>query len=287
MKIFVCANLKKEKTKEIFPRVIRELKVGGFVALMEKRLRGDCGSFDVSEVMFGEWEENARQCDFFLTIGGDGTILRWGKKAAVYGKPLVGVNTGRLGFMATLEADGLSRLSQLKGGNYGISRRMMLDVAIKTDKGKKEFRALNDVVLFKGTTSKLPEYLVFSGEREVTRVRADGLIISTPTGSTAYSLSAGGPIIDPKLCCFEVTALSPHTLFNRPMLFDTEKPLRAEYLAYENSSVFVTVDGGEPIGLSQGDSVLIERSELKLKLVDFDEDSFFGSVNNKLMQPLK
>lgn len=287
MKIFVCANLKKEKTKEIFPRVIRELKVGGFVALMEKRLRGDCGSFDVSEVMFGEWGENARQCDFFLTIGGDGTILRWGKKAAVYGKPLVGVNTGRLGFMATLEADGLSRLSQLKGGNYVISRRMMLDVAIKTDKGKKEFRALNDVVLFKGTTSKLPEYLVFSGEREVTRVRADGLIISTPTGSTAYSLSAGGPIIDPKLCCFEVTALSPHTLFNRPMLFDTEKPLRAEYLAYENSSVFVTVDGGEPIGLSQGDSVLIERSELKLKLVDFDEDSFFGSVNNKLMQPLK
>lgn len=287
MKIFVCANLKKEKTKEIFPRVIRELKVGGFVALMEKRLRGDCGGFDVSEVMFGEWEENARQCDFFLTIGGDGTILRWGKKAAVYGKPLVGVNTGRLGFMATLEADGLSRLSQLKGGNYVISRRMMLDVAIKTDKGKKEFRALNDVVLFKGTTSKLPEYLVFSGETEVTRVRADGLIISTPTGSTAYSLSAGGPIIDPKLCCFEVTALSPHTLFNRPMLFDTEKPLRAEYLAYENSSVFVTVDGGEPIGLSQGDSVLIERSELKLKLVDFDEDSFFGSVNNKLMQPLK
>ncbi len=287
MKIFVCANLKKEKTKEIFPRVIRELKVGGFVALMEKRLRGDCGSFDVSEVMFGEWEENARQCDFFLTIGGDGTILRWGKKAAVYGKPLVGVNTGRLGFMATLEADGLSRLSQLKGGNYVISRRMMLDVAIKTDKGKKEFRALNDVVLFKGTTSKLPEYLVFSGETEVTRVRADGLIISTPTGSTAYSLSAGGPIIDPKLCCFEVTALSPHTLFNRPMLFDTKKPLRAEYLAYENSSVFVTVDGGEPIGLSQGDSVLIERSELKLKLVDFDEDSFFDSVNNKLMQPLK
>lgn len=290
MKIFVCANLNKEKTKEIFPKVIEELKSFGIAPIMESGASLLCRGFeglDASGIAFGDWEENARQCDFFLTIGGDGTILRWGKKAAAYGKPLIGVNTGRLGFMATLERDGLSKLGALMVGDYGISSRMMLDVAVKTEKGKKEYRALNDVVLFKGTTSKLPEYLVFSGETEVTRVRADGLIISTPTGSTAYSLSAGGPIIDPKLCCFEVTALSPHTLFNRPMLFSADEPLRAEYIAYENSSVFLTVDGGEPTELCQGDSVCIARSELSLKLVDFEQDSFFGSVRNKLMQPLK
>lgn len=290
MKIFVCANLNKEKTKDIFPKIIEELKRCGISPLMESRLLGQCKAFaglETSGIEFGEWEENAEQCDFFLTVGGDGTILRWGKKAAAYGKPLIGVNTGRLGFMATLELDGLSRLKALNAGDYAVSSRMMLDVTLKAKNEKREFKALNDVVLFKGTMSKLPEYLVFSGETEVTQVRADGLIISTPTGSTAYSLSAGGPIIDPKLRCFEVTALSPHTLFNRPMLFSAEKPLRAEYIAYENSSVFLTVDGGEPTELCQGDTVCIAKSETFLKLVDFEQDSFFGSVRNKLMQPLK
>lgn len=290
MKIFVCANLNKEKTKELFPKIINRLREFDIAPLMESRLSSQCQSFtelDASQITFGEWEDNAEQCDFFLTVGGDGTILRWGKKAAVYGKPLIGVNTGRLGFMATLEGDSLSKLGALKVGNYSISSRMMIDVTLKTEREEMSFKALNDVVLYKGTTSKLPEYLVFSGETEVSRVRADGLIISTPTGSTAYSLSAGGPIIDPKLCCFEVTALSPHTLFNRPMLFSADEPLCAEYVAYENSSVFMTVDGGEPIGLCQGDKVCISKSELSLRLVDFERDSFFGSVRNKLMQPLK
>lgn len=290
MKIFVCANLNKKKTKEIFPEIIEELKSCNIAPLMEtsqSRLCLDINGLRISDISFGEWEENAEQCDFFLTVGGDGTILRWGKKAAAFDKPLIGVNTGRLGFMATLERDGLSGLNALITGDYCTSSRMMLDVTLKTEKGEMSFKALNDVVLYKGTTSKLPEYLVFSGDTEVSRVRADGLIISTPTGSTAYSLSAGGPIIDPKLCCFEITALSPHTLFNRPMIFSTEKPLIAEYIAYENSSVFLTVDGGEPIELCQGDTVGIAKSELSLKLVDFERDSFFGSVRSKLMQPLK
>lgn len=290
MNIFVCANLKKEKTKELFPKIIAALNGFGFVTLMESRLRRQCDDFadlDASRIVFGEWEKNAEQCDFFLTVGGDGTILRWGKKAAIFDKPLIGVNTGRLGFMATLEGDSLSKLAALKVGDYSISSRMMLDVALKAEKEETSFMALNDVVMYKGTTSKLPEYLVFRGDTEVSRVRADGLIISTPTGSTAYSLSAGGPIIDPKLCCFEVTALSPHTLFNRSMLFSSDVPLRAEYAAYENSSVFMTVDGGEPIELCPGDKICVSRSKLFLRLVDFEHDSFFDSVHNKLMQPLK
>lgn len=290
MNIFVCANLNKEKTKELFPKIITALRNFEIVPLMESRLRQQCESFadlDASQIIFGDLEENAKRCDFFLTVGGDGTILRWGKKAANFDKPLIGVNTGRLGFMATLEGDSLSKLASLKVGDYSISSRMMLDVVLKSEREEMSFMALNDVVLYKGTTSKLPEYLVFRGDTEVSRVRADGLIISTPTGSTAYSLSAGGPIVDPKLCCFEVTALSPHTLFNRPMLFSADEPLRAEYAAYENSSVFMTADGGEPIELCPGDKICISKSKLFLRLVDFEHDSFFDSVHNKLMQPLK
>ena len=154
-------------------------------------------------------------------------------------------------------------------------------------KDNKKFNALNDVVLFKGTTSKLPEYILLSGNTEVERVRADGLIISTPTGSTAYSLSAGGPIIDPKLSCFEVTALSPHTLFNRPMIFSVDEPLKASYIAYENSEVYLSIDGGEPMQFFPNDAVSISKSKLELKLIDIDGASFYSSVHNKLMKPLK
>lgn len=287
MKVFICANLKKEKTGLIFPDIIRTLKLYGMTPLTENRFSDICREMNLSGIVFGTAEENMKSCDVFLTIGGDGTILRWGKKAAAYKKPLLGVNTGRLGFMATLEKENISKLSALAEGKYRLSTRMMLDVTVTVGGGRKSFTALNDVVLFKGTTSKLPEYLVFSGETEVTRVRADGLIISTPTGSTAYSLSAGGPIIDPKMRCFELTALSPHTLFNRTMLLSVEDPLRAEYIAYENSSVFVSVDGNDAIGIMPDDSVRIKKSELCLDLIDIDGESFYSSVHSKLMQPLK
>lgn len=287
MKIFICANLNKEKSKAIFPEVVRTLRSCKTTPFAEKRFENICSELNVDGVVFGDAEENAENCDIFLTIGGDGTILRWGKKAALYNKPLLGVNTGRLGFMATLEQDSLSKLGSLINGNYKISARMMLDVEINSEKGKSSFNALNDVVLFKGTTSKLPEYVVLSGCTEVERVRADGLIISTPTGSTAYSLSAGGPIIDPEISCFEVTALSPHTLFNRPMIFSVDEPITVSYNAYENSEVFVSVDGSESIRIFPDDTVCISKSELELKLIDIDGASFYSSVHNKLMKPLK
>lgn len=287
MNIFICANLNKEKTRAIFPEVIRTLKSYNMTPLVEARYKGICGGLNLNGIVFEEAGKNAEKCHIFLTIGGDGTILRWGKKAAAHNKPLLGINTGRLGFMATLEKDNLSKLAALSKGEYKLSPRMMLDVAINIGGKVKKSTALNDVILFKGTTSKLPEYLVFNGAAEVTRVRADGLIISTPTGSTAYSLSAGGPIIDPKLKCFELTALSPHTLFNRPMIFSVDEPLKTEYIAYENSKVYVSVDGGDSIEISPDDTVLISESKNCLNLIDIDGISFYNSVHNKLMKPLK
>lgn len=287
MKVFVCANLCKEKTAEVFPSVIAELKKNGMTPLAESRYRDICKSMNIKGVTFGEAEKNAAACDIFLTIGGDGTILRWGKRAARHCKPLLGINTGRLGFMATLEKDGISKLSALSRGTYEISPRMLLSVTLHAGGKTRRYTALNDIVLFKGVRSKLPEYIVSSGDTELTGVRADGLIISTPTGSTAYSLSAGGPIIDPRLSCFELTALSPHTLFSRPMIFSADIPLKAGYIAYENSSVFLSVDGNESIELFPDDYVLIKKSRLTLKLIDIDGGSFYSSVHNKLMQPLK
>ena len=276
MKIFICANLNKEKTITVFPEVVRVLRLYGITPFVEKRFEDICSGLNIDGIIFSTAQDNADNCDIFLTIGGDGTILRWGKTAAVCGKALLGVNMGRLGFMATLEKDNLAKLSSLAGGNYKISTRMMLDIEVNSEKGTIRFNALNDVVLFKGTTSKLPEYILLSGNTEVERVRADGLIISTPTGSTAYKLS-----------CFEVTALSPHTLFNRPMIFSVDEPLKAGYTAYENSEVYLSVDGGEPMQLFPNDAISISKSKLELKLIDIDGASFYSSVHNKLMKPLK
>ena len=287
MKVFVCANLLKEKTANVFPAIIAELKKNGMTPFAESKYANICKSLNIMGITFAKAEENAANCDVFLTIGGDGTILRWGKRAARHGKPLLGINTGRLGFMATLETDNISKLSALSSGSYEISPRMLLNVTVSANGKTEQCTALNDVVLFKGVRSKLPEYIVYSGDTELTGVRADGLIISTPTGSTAYSLSAGGPIIDPRLSCFELTALSPHTLFSRPMIFSADVPLKAGYIAYENSSVFLSVDGSESIELFPDDYVLIEKSQLTLKLIDIDGGSFYSSVHNKLIRPLK
>jgi NAD+ kinase len=212
-----------------------------------------------------------RECEVVVTVGGDGTILKAGIEAARHGKPLLGINTGRLGFMATLEKDALDKLEQLKSGKYSVSRRMLLQVG--------NLIALNDVVLHRGNEARLPEFVVFKDEVEVTRVRADGVIVATSTGSTAYSLSAGGPIIEPELECFLVTALSPHSLFNRPMIFAPDSVLR---ICAED--VYVSVDG---VLQDKNEEIRITKSGYYLDLIDIDGNSFYDSIHNKLMKPLK
>lgn len=283
MKILINVNLSKEKSRLALPKVLDKLLEYELIPLLDISLKGETDK----PVVFDTFENNSANCDIFMTIGGDGTILRWGKNAAKAGKPLLGINTGRLGFMATLEIDELDKLKKLKDGKYKTSKRMIFDIThISSDKSI-EYCALNDVVLSKGGQSKLPEFIVSSNGVEVTRIRADGIIISTATGSTAYSLSAGGPIIDPSLECFELTSLCAHTLFNRPIIFSADGVLQACYEEYEECSVFLSVDGKENIELSPDDVITVKKSNQSLELIDLDGNSFLDSIHNKLMKPLK
>ncbi len=226
-------------------------------------------------------------CICMITVGGDGTILRWGKLAAGMGLPLLGVNRGRLGFMATLEPQDISMLPEIITGNFTVSRRMLMNVEIKRADGTSEHRhALNDVVIERDRRSKLPEFRISFGENEVSRLQADGVILSTPTGSTAYALSAGGAIIAPDMECIECTPLCPHTLFSRPMIFSLTKEIRLSCASYQGSRVTVSVDGEHGIPFDEGDSLIITRDVLSLELIETGE-GFFGAVRNKLMTPLK
>ena len=226
-------------------------------------------------------------CNFIITVGGDGTILKWGKIAAEFDLPLLGVNMGRLGFMATLEPSEIKRIPELLSGTPSVSRRILLDCTVtREDKIVFSERVINDVIVSRSSQSKLPEYVVSVGEAEVSRIHADGVILSTPTGSTAYSLSAGGPILSPDLECIEFTALCPHTLFNRPMIFSDKQPVSVSVCHYDNSKATFSVDGGKGILFLDGDVLRLSRSRYDLSIIETGE-GFYGAIHNKLMTPIK
>lgn len=231
--------------------------------------------------------DSVAECFCAITVGGDGTILHFGHIAAKCGIPLLGVNTGRLGFMATLEPYEIQKIPEIILGNFKVGKRMTMRVEIEYTDGRRVVNeALNDVVVSRISTSKLPEFRVSCGGAEVSRFRADGTIFSTPMGSTAYSLSAGGPIIAPDMQCIEFTALCPHTLFSRPMIFSAENVVTLICEEYQSSKVSVSIDGHFGIEFGTGDVLRLCRGEKELKVIETGE-GFFGAVRDKLMQPLK
>jgi NAD+ kinase len=242
---------------------------------------------DMADIIDCRVAKSPAECSHVITIGGDGTILKWGKTAAEFDLPLIGINMGRLGFMATLEPSEAERIPEILKGGCEVSRRMLMNCEIVRNGGSIEKTlVLNDVVISRDSCSKLPEFCIFCGESEVLRVRADGVILSTPTGSTAYSLSAGGPILAPELECIELTSLCPHTLFNRPMIFSAQQVVTVKVNSYQDSRVTVNIDGESNISFGEGDSLRLTRSPYSLKLIEAGS-GFYGAVHNKLMTPIK
>ncbi len=281
---FICINYKKEKSLVVLPELIHELLKNDITPFMTENAKSH---FNCDDVTYDDEISAMSSCDVFITIGGDGTILKWGKKAAILGKPLLGINTGRLGFMTALEINELDKISYLKTGKYHISRRMLMNAEFINFKTGKRYLALNDIVFSKGSYSKLPEFNVEINGMTISRLRADGLIFSTPTGSTAYALSAGGPIIEPTVECMEMTPLCAHTLLNRPMIFSGNDIITVSFKGYEGSDVTVSVDGDSGILFSEGDIIRITKSDTALNLIDINGGSFYNSVNSKLIQPFK
>lgn len=284
MKALICTNFKKEKSIKALPELIYALDECGIQAIISEK----ASEFITSEtVSFTDEKSAMKECDVFITLGGDGTILKWGKKAAMLEKPLLGINTGRLGFMTALEINEFEKLINLRNGNYHISRRMLMNGDFIQATGNKRYTALNDIVFSKESYSKLPEFIVQSNGVTVSKIRADGLIFSTPTGSTAYALSAGGPIIEPTVECIELTPLCAHTLLNRPMIFSGNDVITVSFNGYEGSAVSVSVDGDSGIKFSEGEIIRITKSDVYFNLIDISGNSFYNAINNKLIQPLK
>ena len=192
--------------------------------------------FDNIDALFG-------CCDIAVTVGGDGTIIHAAKHAACADKPLIGVNVGRLGFAADLEVEDIGALKRLLSGDYVTENRILLDIEVQSKGPSKHYLAVNDAVVAHGQLSKIVDLSLCLNGEEISKYRADGILFSTPTGSTAYSLSAGGPIISPQMDCILMTPVCPHSLFSRSVLFDGESTLSVSAKIPEGCSCLLTVDG--------------------------------------------
>ena len=281
IRVLIGYNSTKDGSVELSARIAALLRENGLLPCVYGNNSVYAGKIGAEIV------ESPGICSFIVTVGGDGTIIKWGKIAAEFDLPLLGVNMGRLGFMATLEPDEIGRIPGILSGELTMSRRMLLDCKVKRgDKVIFSESVVNDVIVSRSSLSKLPEYVVSCGTSEVSRLCADGVILSTPTGSTAYSLSAGGPILSPDLDCIEFTALCPHTLFNRPMIFSANQPVSVNVCHYDNSKATFSVDGGKGIPFLDGDVLRLTRSKFALSIIEAGE-GFYGAIHNKLITPIK
>lgn len=228
-------------------------------------------------------EEIYKDSDLIIGIGGDGVMLEAARRATPSQIPILGINMGRVGYMTELEMNELELLDEIFKGNYHLDERAMLRVEIKSNKGNTRFTtyALNEAVVANGTTARIIDLELSDNGRLVSEYRADGLVVATPTGSTAYSLSAGGPIIDPKLSCFCVTPICPHSLIARPLIFPDSAVLEVKNTCVRERVLHLTVDGRATFDLFYGDTVIITKSSLKAKLLRIKNEDFYSKIRMK------
>ncbi len=272
-------------------------KANAAVAVADRLLREGCeillASFnreklmrvhkDRAEFRYLPLESVYSEADILIVLGGDGTILEAARRAAQRGTPILGINLGRLGYMAELEPGELELLSRLVSGDYTLEQRSMLRVELFSGNELKSFcYALNDAVISNGSVSRMIELELSEGGMPVTNYRADGLIISTPTGSTAYSMSAGGALVDPRVPCFCVTPICPHSFIARPMIFSDQSVLEVRNICAREKMLYLTVDGRMNFELYRNQVVRVTKSNLTTNLIRLKSCGFYRKLRQKM-----
>ena len=228
-------------------------------------------------------KEIATQADLIISLGGDGTLLNIAPLVERPDVPILGVNLGGLGFITEVAADELeSVLSRTLEGNYEVEKRMTLKVRVQSKKGKPcEFRVLNDCVIAKGARSRIIDLETYIGRNYLCTYRADGLIISTPTGSTAYSLAAGGPILEPTLGAIVLSPICPHTLTHRPIVVPGNAAIHVTLRSF-GDTVILSPDGQQGVRLHNGDKVEARDYGVPVALIKIPSRSYYEILRDKL-----
>ena len=235
-------------------------------------------------ITFLPFEKLYKNLDAVIVLGGDGTILESARYAALNGVPVIGMNLGRLGYLAELEMNEIMLLEKIVAGEYMVDERSLLKISIKSQKKGKIYcgYALNEVVVSNGSTPRLITLALCEGKETVATYRADGLIVATPTGSTAYSLSAGGVVVDPRLKCFCVTPICPHSLTARPLMVPDSVSLEIVNQSQREKMVWLTLDGRQNYELYYGDSVCVTKAPILAKFLRIKPQSFYQTLRQKM-----
>lgn len=279
MTVYIAPNPGKPSAHDVALRAAQILLTQGAQVLMCEdapsglRMRGVC---------YLPQEECWARTDVILTIGGDGTILHEANLSLAYHKPILGINLGRCGFLATCEVDELeTKLSAVAQGNYSLDSRMLLYVRVLGD-DKWEGHALNDVVVTKGRLQQAIDFSIYCDGILVEHYRGDGVIIATPTGSTAYSMAAGGPILDSQTKGIVVTPICPHSLASPAMVFAQERKLNICVGQVQDDEVFISCDGSAGYTLQAGSTAEVRLSDQNVQLITFGKADQFQAIDQKL-----
>ncbi|MDG2251439.1 MAG: NAD(+) kinase [Gammaproteobacteria bacterium] len=239
---------------------------------------------DDSTVEVGTRMQLSASCDLVIVVGGDGSMLNVAKYVASEGVPVIGINRGKLGFLTDiLPGEIEAQIGEVLAGNYSVEKRFLLDVMVNDGNERQQLgSALNDVVLHPGKAAQMIEFELFVNEKFVYSQESDGLIVATPTGSTAYSLSAGGPIMHPDLNAVVLVPMYPHSLNSRPIVIDGDCEIRLVVAAKESLQPQVSCDGDVRYTASAGDEILVTKNLVPLQLIHPPNHSFYQACRSKL-----
>ena len=284
MKVVLSPNPYRDRGLKAAQAAEKILRSVGVETVMCLPFPVEGGSLDLPKhIRFKNTQEELKSADMLICFGGDGTILHAAKDANACHVPVLGVNLGSVGFMAELEQGELSMLSRLAAGKYTIESRMMLDVVVRRE-GKIIYSdlALNGAAVTKGAVARVVDLEVYGDKVLISSFSADGVIISTPTGSTAYSMSAGGPIVEPTAENIIVTPICPHALSARSFVLGRGRLLSVKLGRMVRKTTYLSVDGGKAFRLNGGDVVEARESKSKTQLVRVTGRTFYEILNHKL-----
>lgn len=275
MIVAVIPNLDKRGSSETVEKMAAFFKECGITAYLPDDIC--CADYEHAPE-----DELYKIADVIVTIGGDGTIIRFAKRAARDGKPVLGINAGRVGYLANIEQNEYKLLEKLKSGEYTIEERMMLGITVKENGNViGEYEALNDAVISSGYLSRIIDVTASVDGGDVITYHADGLIVATPTGSTAYSMSAGGPVIDPSMKCVCVTPICSHSLAAKPILIGGEKQVKLKAYSKKRTDIYLSVDGRKVTNVKPFTEIYISQSKNAVKLVRINDRSFYRTLSLK------
>lgn len=279
MKVGIIPNFTRTKTLEVTKNTILHLEKFNIEYFFERTY---INNFPI-QIDESRFIDNLFElCDLTIIIGGDGSFIHAAKDAALYKKPVLCINAGNLAFLAGIEGNELHLLENIITGKYCKDKRMMLEVILK-DNEKEQLMGycLNDVVIARFGDIKLIDLDVFCNNKKINSYRGDGVVISTPTGSTAYAWSAGGPVIDPDLSCITLTPICTHSPLNRTFVFNDDSVLTIKDIE-SNQKICLSTDGDKSLELNENFDILVRKSNYYAEFIRIKPDEFFDVLNSKL-----